>query len=82
MNEDLVNHLQNPNFNSNNSNNENNPFTPAPTEPEDEPWYGPIFKWIYEKTGWNGDLPNFGDWFNLNRDGKYYIYYPIFLDLY
>lgn len=42
---------------------------------------GPVFDWVHDKTGWNGDLPDFGDWFGLNRDGKYYIYDPIVLDL-
>ena len=52
-----------------------------PNLPDDGNWFDPFFGWIYEKTGWNGDLPDFGDWFNLNRDGKYYIYDPIVLDL-
>ncbi|NUE79808.1 hypothetical protein GYX91_00815 [Snodgrassella sp. ESL0304] len=46
-----------------------------------EPAFDPFFGFVYDKTGWNGDLPNFGDWQHLNRDGKYHLYDPLVLDL-
>ena len=50
------------------------------------PAFDPFFGWLYEKTGWNGDiLPNWArDWWdkiNPFRSGQYHVYDPLALDL-